>query len=60
VLASGGERLALAVDLLRLRPGRAYSLADAVAFVVMRESGIRRAITLGGEFAAEGFEVSPA
>ncbi len=60
VLASSGERMALAVDLLRSRPGRPYSLADAVAFVVMRETGIRRAITLDGDFEAEGFEVTPA
>ena len=38
---------------------RPYSLADAVSFVVMRERGIGRALTLDLDFEAEGFEVLP-
>lgn len=56
----GSARLASAIDLLATRPGRPYSLADAVSFVVMRERGIHRALTLDADFAAEGFEVVPA
>ena len=56
----GSARLASAIDLLAARPGRPYSLADAVSFVVMRELGIRRALTLDADFEAEGFEIVPA
>jgi len=56
----GSSRLATAIDLLAARPGRPYSLADAVSFVVMRERGIHRALTLDNDFEAEGFEVVPA
>ena len=56
----GPTRLASAIDLLAARPGRPYSLADAVSFVVMRELGIHRALTLDADFSAEGFEVLPA
>lgn len=56
----GSTRLASAIDLLAARPGRPYSLADAVSFVVMRERGIDRALTLDTDFQAEGFEVVPA
>lgn len=56
----GPARLASAIDLLAARPGRPYSLADAVSFIVMRELGIHRALTLDADFAAEGFEVVPA
>ena len=56
----GSVRLASAIDLLAARPGRPYSLADAVSFVVMRERGIHRALTLDTDFEAEGFEVLPA
>lgn len=59
IVAAGLERMAAAADLLRKRPGRAYSLADAVSFVVMRELAIGRAFTLDADFAAEGFEVVP-
>lgn len=55
----GPERLASAIELLAARPGRTYSLADAVSFVVMREVGIVRALTLDSDFAAEGFEIVP-
>jgi len=56
----GSARLASAIDLLAARPGRPYSLADAVSFVVMRERGIHRVFTLDADFGAEGFEVVPA
>lgn len=59
IVAAGIERLAAAADLLRRRPGRAYSLTDAVSFVLMRELAISRAFTLDADFAAEGFEVVP-
>lgn len=55
----GLSRLASAINLLVARPGRAYSLADAVSFVVMRELGVERALTLDSDFAAEGFEIVP-
>jgi predicted nucleic acid-binding protein len=59
IVAAGLERMAAAADLLRQRPGRAYSLADAVSFVLMRELAISRAFSLDADFAAEGFEVVP-
>ena len=59
VVAAGIERISAAADLLRRRPGRNYSLTDAVSFVLMRELSIGRAFTLDADFAAEGFEVVP-
>ena len=59
IVAAGIARLAAAADLLGQRPGRAYSLADAVSFVLMRELAISRSFTLNADFAAEGFEVVP-
>ncbi len=59
IVAAGMARLAAAADLLGQRPGRAYSLADAVSFILMRELAISRAFTLDAGFAAEGFEVVP-
>jgi uncharacterized protein len=59
VMAAGLDRIALAADLLRRRPDRAYSLADAVSFVLMRDLSIGRAFTLDADFAAEGFEIIP-
>lgn len=35
------------------------SLVDCVSFTVMRELGVRRALTLDGHFAEQGFEVRP-
>jgi predicted nucleic acid-binding protein len=49
-----------AVALLAKRPGRHYSLADAISFAVMRTRGITQAFTLDADFIAEGFEVLPA
>ncbi|MBA2373581.1 MAG: PIN domain-containing protein [Chloroflexi bacterium] len=60
VLAAGLDRLIAALELLRQRPDRGYSLADAVSFVVMRELTIDRAFTLDDDFSAEGFQVVPA
>jgi predicted nucleic acid-binding protein len=59
IVAAGIERITAAADLLRQRPGRVYSLADAVSFVLMRELSIGRAFTLDADFTAEGFEVVP-
>lgn len=59
IVVAGSERLATATELLQQRPGRAYSLTDAVSFVLMRELSIGRAFTLDGDFAAEGFAVLP-
>ncbi len=60
IQVTGLDRLAEALELLRRRPGRTYSLADAVSFVVMRELEIEQAFTLDEDFAAEGFQVVPA
>lgn len=60
VLSAGLDRLTAALELLRRRPDRTYSLADAVSFVVMRELEIERAFTLDADFSAEGFQVVPA
>lgn len=59
VVAAGIARIHAAADLLRQRPDRRYSMADAVSFVLMRELSIGRAFTLDADFAAEGFEVLP-
>ncbi len=59
VVVAGMGRLHAAADLLGQRPGRAYSLTDAVSFVLMREIGMSRAFTLDADFAAEGFELVP-
>lgn len=48
------------IALLRARPGRRYSLADATSFVVMRDLDIDTAFTLDADFGAEGFTVLPA
>ena len=48
------------VAILRSRPGRPYSLADAISFQVMRDRGITHAFTLDADFAAEGFTLLPA
>ena len=48
------------VDILRSRPGRPYSLADAISFQVMRDRGMTHVFTLDADFAAEGFTLLPA
>lgn len=59
VVSAGMARLHAAADLLGQRPGRRYSLTDAVSFVLMRELAIDRAFTLDADFAAEGFALVP-
>lgn len=39
---------------------RDLSLVDSASFVIMRRSGIRRALTVDRHFAQQGFEVIPA
>jgi predicted nucleic acid-binding protein len=48
-----------ALSLLRERPGRSYSLADAISFTVMRERGMDAAFTLDADFGAAGFTILP-
>ena len=45
-----------AVNLLRDRVDKNYSLCDAVSFVLMRERGQRAALTTGHHFEQEGFQ----
>ena len=45
-----------AMALLFARPDKAYSLCDAVSFVLMRRHGILRALTTDRHFVQEGFE----
>ena len=44
-----------AVELLRQRPDKTYSLCDAVSFVLMRERQISEALTTDKHFVQEGF-----
>ena len=44
-----------ALALLQARPDKAYSLCDAVSFLVMRNSNISEALTTDKHFAQEGF-----
>ncbi len=44
-----------AVELLRNRQDKTYSLCDAVSFVLMRERGISEALTTDRHFEQEGF-----
>lgn len=44
-----------AVELLKDRRDKAYSLCDAVSFVVMREKGVSEALTTDKHFEQEGF-----
>src|SRR5205807_1139838 len=45
----------LAVDLMKQRSDKAYSLCDSVSFVLMRERGIIDALTTDKHFEQEGF-----
>ena len=58
-IVAGLDRITAATDLLRARPGRAYSLTDAVSFTLMRELSIPRAFAVDSHFVAEGFAVLP-
>jgi predicted nucleic acid-binding protein len=44
-----------AIDLLRARPDKDYSLCDAVSFVLMRRHGVNDALTTDRHFEQEGF-----
>lgn len=44
-----------AVDLLRARSDKTYSLCDAVSFLLMRERGVTEALTTDKHFEQEGF-----
>lgn len=44
-----------AIDLLLARPDKTYSLCDAVSFILMRQKGIREALTTDKHFEQEGF-----
>ena len=45
----------MAIDLLKERLDKSYSLCDAVSFVIMRERGIAEALTTDRHFEQEGF-----
>lgn len=45
-----------AVALLDARPDKAYSLCDAVSFVLLRERGLLTALTTDHHFTQEGFQ----
>lgn len=47
------------VDLLRRVDRRDLSLVDCVSFVVMQSEGIREALALDDDFAAQGFRLVP-
>ena len=44
-----------AVDLLRRRPDKSWSLCDAVSFMLMAERGIHEALTTDHHFEQAGF-----
>jgi predicted nucleic acid-binding protein len=44
-----------ALDLLRARADKTYSLCDAVSFVLMRAHGVTEALTTDRHFEQEGF-----
>lgn len=44
-----------AVELLKKRPDKNYSLCDAVSFVIMRQRGITDSLTTDKHFEQEGF-----
>jgi uncharacterized protein len=45
-----------ATSLLLARPDKTYSLCDAVSFLLMRELGIKQALTTDRHFEQEGFD----
>ncbi|MCX6049845.1 MAG: PIN domain-containing protein [Chloroflexi bacterium] len=45
-----------AISLLQERPDKAYTLCDAVSFVVMRQHHLSTALTTDKHFAQEGFQ----
>ncbi len=44
-----------AIEFLRARPDKSYSLCDAVSFILMRRHGISQALTADRDFEREGF-----
>lgn len=44
-----------AVDLLKRRPDKGYSICDAVSMVLMKDRGITEALTTDKHFVQEGF-----
>lgn len=44
-----------ALNLLKSRPDKSYSLCDAVSFLLMRERGLDQALTTDKHFEQEGF-----
>ena len=44
-----------ALELLRARPDKTYSLCDAVSFLLMRRRGVAEALTTDQHFDQEGF-----
>lgn len=55
----GEDLLGRALDLLRGRPDKRYSLTDCISFVVMRERGIATAFAFDRHFEQEGFVREP-
>jgi predicted nucleic acid-binding protein len=51
----GRELHLSAMDLLRARPDKNYSLCDAVSFLLMRRAGLTEALTTDRHFEQEGF-----
>jgi predicted nucleic acid-binding protein len=51
----GHENHRAAMDLLRPRPDKNYSLCDAVSFLLMRQRGVTDALTTDRHFEQEGF-----
>ncbi len=46
-------------ELMRSHPVRHLTIVDATAMAVMRERGLRRCLTLDGEFGRQGFKMLP-
>jgi uncharacterized protein len=44
-----------AVELLRARPDKDYSLCDAISFLLMRQHGLKASLTTDRHFEQEGF-----
>jgi predicted nucleic acid-binding protein len=51
----GQEEHRAAMDLLKARPDKGYSLCDAISFLLMRQRGITDAFTTDRHFDQEGF-----
>jgi predicted nucleic acid-binding protein len=59
VISTGPDGIERAVAFLRSRPDKDYSLADAVAMLLMRDRGIEQVFTLDADFQSEGFATIP-